>query len=108
MHIYAFGSICRGEVDVSSDLDLLAIVGAEEARPSMERFSVYRYNRIQELWSEGHPFAWHLHREAKAIFLGDGADFLASLSRPSPYRAIRADCAKLYDIFSLACSSLQK
>lgn len=25
MHIYAFGSICRGEIDAASDIDLLAI-----------------------------------------------------------------------------------
>lgn len=32
MHIYAFGSICRGEVDASSDIDMLAIVNGHDAR----------------------------------------------------------------------------
>lgn len=32
MHIYAFGSICRGEIDKNSDIDLLAIVDGFDAR----------------------------------------------------------------------------
>jgi nucleotidyltransferase-like protein/YCII-related domain-containing protein len=79
MHIYAFGSICRGEILLGSDIDLLALVDGYETRLDPDIFSLYSYGRVAELWSEGNPFAWHLFLESKLIFTADGSDFLNSL-----------------------------
>ncbi|WP_305419534.1 nucleotidyltransferase domain-containing protein [Photobacterium leiognathi] len=29
MHIYAFGSICRGDIDIGSDVDMLIIANGQ-------------------------------------------------------------------------------
>ena len=57
MHIYAFGSVCRGDVLPSSDIDLLAITEGHDSRFDPNNYSIYSYNRIKELWQEGNPFA---------------------------------------------------
>lgn len=79
MHIYAFGSVCRGEIDNQSDIDLLAVVAGHDDRFDSSIYSIYSYNRLKELWKEGNPFAWHLASEAKIIFSSNGEDFLSQL-----------------------------
>lgn len=76
-HIYAFGSLCRGELDEFSDVDLLACVESQEQVRNINprRFSVYTHDRIRALWSEGNPFAWHLYLESKLVFASDDKDF---------------------------------
>jgi hypothetical protein len=106
MHIYAFGSLCRGEVDPSSDVDLLAIIEAPGTRFDPEAFSTYSYARIRALWLQGNPFAWHLSLEAKMIFASDGRDFLESLGRPNRYIQRLQDCEKFHAIFRRASASL--
>jgi len=107
MHIYAFGSICRGDVSIGSDVDLLAIVKGQDDRLSPDTFSIYSYRRIEEIWSEGNPFAWHLSLEAKMLFAVDGADFLGALGRPNAYVRCASDCQKFHELFLGAQSSLQ-
>jgi len=41
MHIYAFGSLCRGEIGLDSDIDLLAIVDQFDERLDQKLFSIY-------------------------------------------------------------------
>jgi len=78
MHIYAFGSVCRGEVSRDSDIDLLCIdEGTQADRFDPELYSVYSYERIRELWSEGNPFAWHLWLESRLLFSSDAEDHLS-------------------------------
>jgi hypothetical protein len=107
-HIYAFGSICRGDVDGSSDIDLLAIVDGHNERFNPNEYSIYSYSRIDELWKEGNAFAWHLHLESKLIFSTDGNDHLKSKKQPSRYTQGRADCKKFIDIFLSAKESLSE
>lgn len=99
MHIYAFGSICRGEIDLGSDIDLLACVDDQAKQIDPEKYSVYRYERLQALWKEGNPFAWHLHLESKLLFSTDGSDFLGGLGVPAPYSEGAGDCAKFKQLF---------
>ena len=106
MHIYVFGSICRGDVRQGSDIDLLALVDGYEARFDPDVFSVYSYGRVAELWSEGNPFAWHLFLESKLIFASDGSDFLNSLNSPVRYTACVQDCEKFYGVFCEAYDSI--
>lgn len=107
-HIYAFGSICRGEVDKSSDVDLLAIVDGFDQRFDPNEYSIYSYSRINELWREGNPFAWHLYLEARLIYADDGSDYLRSQPKPSTYKRGLLDCKKFRDVFQSAKESLNK
>ncbi|TAN68810.1 MAG: nucleotidyltransferase [Methylobacter sp.] len=106
MHIYAFGSICRGEVDQGSDIDLLACIENDNLSISKEKFSIYKYPRITELWQEGNPFSWHLHLESKIIFSSDNNDFIKSLGTPSPYMKTAEDCAKFRELFEQSYEAL--
>ncbi len=102
MHIYAFGSICRGEMDDVSDVDLLTIVAKNEPKPNQNVFSVYSYNRIEDLWRNGNPFSWHLYKEAKLIYASNGTDFLKTNGEPSPYDNCVADCSRFALLFNEA------
>jgi hypothetical protein len=105
MHIYAFGSVCRGDVSLGSDVDLLTVVERFDARFSPDTYSIYSYRRITEIWKEGNPFAWHLSREAKLLYASDNTDFLGSLGSPEAYRNCAADCEKFYVLFRDATTS---
>lgn len=108
MHIYAFGSLCRGDVDSKSDIDLLAIVDGRNDRFDSQVFSIYGYERIREIWALGNPFAWHLHLESRFLYSSDGSDFIASLNQPATYTGVIDDCLKFKGIFHAARSELEK
>lgn len=107
-HLYAFGSLCRGEIDELSDVDLLACVETQDQARTIDtgRFSVYTRDRIRALWREGNPFAWHLHLEAKLVFASDGADFLRELGAPREYEKADEDCVKFMRLFEESVQSL--
>ncbi|WP_454665874.1 hypothetical protein [Acinetobacter calcoaceticus] len=106
-HFYAFGSICRGELDQSSDIDLLACVLTPRLDLDPEKFSIYTYDRIKTLWSEGNPFAWHLYLESKMIYSSDDSDFIKELGLPAEYQNSDTDCKKFKAIFLEASDSLK-
>jgi len=108
MHIYAFGSICRGDISVDSDVDLLALVDGHDSRLNPDKFSIYSYTRISELWAAGNAFAWHLALESKIIYSDDGEDFLKALGRPSKYVSALDDCRRFQEIFESALLSVQE
>jgi hypothetical protein len=107
MHIYAFGSVCRGEIDHGSDVDLLACIEASAPQLDISKYSVYQYERLRNLWVEGNPFAWHLHLESRLLFSSNGIDFLKSLGEPSPYKAGESDCAKFRLLFERSYDELK-
>jgi hypothetical protein len=107
-HFYAFGSICRGETDPASDIDLLACVSTPKPEIDPKKFSIYSYERMRQLWREGNPFAWHLHLESRLIFSSDESDFLAKLGTPSKYMKISQDCVKFHMLFSESYHSLMQ
>lgn len=100
--------MCRGEIDLSSDIDLLAIVEGNDANFNPNDYSIYSYSRIEELWREGNPFAWHLFLEAKMIFSSDKSDFMQGLGKPASYTNGVEDCKKFKNIFISACKSLDQ
>ncbi len=108
-HLYAFGSLCRGEIDDLSDVDLLACVETKAQAQQMDsgRFSVYTQARLIDLWREGNPFAWHLHLESKLLYTSDGSDFLQQLGAPHAYANADQDCAKFMRLFQESFSSLR-
>ena len=106
MHIYAYGSICRGEVELGSDIDALAIVDGPDPRFDPAVYSVYPYARLRELWTAGNPFAWHLFMESRLLFADDGVDFIRELGRPEPYTRWHADSEKFCDLYRTAADVL--
>lgn len=107
-HFYVFGSVCRGETDPASDIDLLACLATPNPEIDPKKFSIYTYERLQQLWCEGNPFAWHLHLESRLIFSSDGSDFLLNLGAPSQYTKILEDCIKFRELFSESYYSLMQ
>jgi hypothetical protein len=108
MHIYAFGSICRGEADLFSDIDLLAIVNGRNHSFNPKNYSIYTYARINELWEQGNPFAWHLFLESRLIYSSDSSDYLRNLREPNIYNSGLSDCKKFHEIFLSAKNSIEK
>jgi hypothetical protein len=108
MHIYAFGSICRGDISLDSDVDLLALVEGRDPRLDPDKFSIYSYKRIQELWAAGNAFAWHLAPESKLIYSEDRRDFLKELGTPAAYAGAANDCRRFQTIFETALLSVQE
>jgi len=106
-HIYAFGSVCRGEVTPDSDIDLLAVTGGFDSRFDSELYSVYSYTRISEIWREGNPFAWHLSLEARLLHSPDSSDYLRDLGSPAAYRRARDDCQQFFALFEGSANSLR-
>ncbi|TXG36976.1 nucleotidyltransferase domain-containing protein [Seonamhaeicola maritimus] len=102
MYIYVFGSICRGEIDEFSDVDLLAIVGSNEKinfQLDTQKFSIYKEKRMEELWEEGNPFAWHLFQESKLIHSNNNEDILRNWGKPNPYNNMESDLKKFSSLF---------
>ena len=108
MHIYAFGSICRGDISADSDVDLLALVEGRDSRLNPDKFSIYSYKRIAELWASGNAFAWHLALESKLVHSGDGEDFIKKLGMPSRYVSAEEDCRRFWTIFESSLSSIRE
>jgi len=108
VHIYAFGSVCRGDIDMGSDVDMLIITNGHLEHINPSDYSIYSYDRIKELWEQGNPFAWHLHLESKLVFSQDSLNFLSDLGSPSAYADGESDCVKFYEIFKSACDSINE
>ena len=106
LHIYAFGSICRGEIGPGSDIDLLAITTGGTNELSRSMFSIYSHSKIRRIWKEGNPFAWHLHLESTLIYGSDGNDFIGVLGSPEAYTKSREDCEQFLGIYRQAIASL--
>jgi hypothetical protein len=101
------GSICRGDILPTSDIDLIAIVDRYDERLNQDDYSIYSYRRIQQIWEEGNPFAWHLALESKLLFASDQKDFMKSLNEPARYRKATLDCQKFFSLFREATHSVK-
>lgn len=108
MHIYAFGSVCRGDIDIGSDVDMLVISNGKLDHINPLDYSIYSYERISELWEQGNPFAWHLHLESKLVFSQDSSNYLLDLGSPKAYSEGESDCRKFYEIFKSAFYSINE
>ncbi|WP_127078873.1 nucleotidyltransferase domain-containing protein [Rhodomicrobium lacus] len=108
LHVYAFGSICRGEILPGSDVDLLAVTTGSANQLSRAMFSIYSHAKIARIWADGNPFAWHLHLEAKLIYGSDDRDFFFTLGSPATYNNTHKDCERFLEIFRQARNSAEK
>lgn len=105
LHVYAFGSICRGEISAGSDIDLLAVTTGPANELSRSQFSIYSHSKIARIWEDGNPFAWHLHLESRLIYSSDSRDFISTLGPPATYSRAREDCERFLALFSHARAS---
>lgn len=109
MHLYAFGSICRGEIDQYSDIDILAVVeNVDQSTFDANKFSIYSYERLKNLWVEGNPFAWHLMLESKLLYSSSGDDFIKKLGRTGKYNKVKEDCQRFSTLFKIAKDNLNQ
>jgi predicted nucleotidyltransferase len=98
--IFLFGSAARGDLDEASDIDVIAIYGSavlDVRRCDIKAALTQRYGnrvalaeysqvRIEEMFTQGHLFAWHLFNEAKPLKRnGSATEHAYSFPRPSPY-----------------------
>lgn len=106
--IYIFGSVARGEVSSTSDVDVLVIPrgpGPQESYPAA--WSVYSTTTVESYYRQGRLFAWHLHLEAKCVFAPGGANFLDSIGPPAPYTTYREDISDLEAIMGEALAQIR-
>ena len=109
MHIYVYGSVCRGEFVPGSDVDLLAVLDDSSKTVDLGLSIPYmRLRRLEDLWAQGNPFAWHLAIESKLIYAEDDFDVIGGLDQPAPYANWQADSKKFYELFVEAAAVLAK
>jgi hypothetical protein len=106
--IYAFGSVTRGDVSPTSDVDILVL----DDIPSNSRFprdwSVYSRSVVANYYKSGRLFAWHLHLEAVLLHPTGGGGFLAKLGAPSRYTTATDDIADLRVLLSGSLDEIRR
>lgn len=105
--IYVFGSICRGEVSPTSDVDILVLPFTNDRSNYPISWSIYAPDLLREYFSQGRLFAWHLHFEAKCIFSPYERPFLSLLGSPAPYSTMSKDIRELEQLLQEAISELK-
>lgn len=89
--IYIFGSVVRGEVSPTSDIDVLVVPLGDESPGYPATWSVYSPEILQSYFESGRLFAWHLHLEAKCVHSAKRTPYLLSLGPPAPYSTAGED-----------------
>lgn len=104
---YIFGSVCRGEPDEGSDVDVLVV--AENGRAHLNlpaAWSCYGRNRLRILFRRGTLFAWHLYLESVQLWpLGPGG-YLKKIGPPKPYTGAIREITDLQHILLDASKEL--
>jgi hypothetical protein len=98
--IYVFGSVMRGEVSPTSDIDILVLPLTSDRSQFPVNWSIYSPDLIREYFHRGRLFAWHLYYEARCIFTPNETSFLETLGVPAPYATMKQDIADLSKLLS--------
>lgn len=102
---FLFGSSARGDADSASDTDVLIVYDREPSPLDRQRakesvteqllqdcaFAEYTWQRLADMFADGHLFAWHLHHEARPLRVSGFGDREFSLPKPAPYLSSRRD-----------------
>jgi hypothetical protein len=106
---YIFGSVCRGEPDPGSDIDVLAICDQPKASQELPAsWSVYSPRRLRQLFKRGTLFAWHLYLEAVPIWPRGKTGFLKRFGPPGTYRGAKREISDLGEILCTAVTELKR
>jgi hypothetical protein len=105
--IYIFGSIVRGEVASSSDVDVLVIPFGNAGPEYPTSWSVYRPETIKRYFKLGKLFAWHLHLESVCIFSASNVPFLESIGKPEKYAEAQSDIRTFKLILQQAVNNIR-
>ncbi len=84
--LYIFGSAVRGEIDASSDLDVLAVPATGITASYPEGWSIYQRSTLKRYFEEGRLFAWHLHLESVCVYKPTKESYIEGLGRPALYK----------------------
>jgi hypothetical protein len=107
--IYIFGSVMRGEVSLTSDVDVLVIPDGPQRRDSYpDSWSVYSAEIIKSYHRAGRLFAWHLQMEAKCVYSPTKDNLLDRLGRPAPYTTYWEDINDLEALMNEALAEIRK
>lgn len=106
--IYAFGSVTRGDVSPTSDVDILVLDDAPCSSHFPQTWSVYSKATVSKYYETGRLFAWHLHLEAVLLHSSAANGFLASLGKPSPYATAAEDIAALRELLSSSIDEIRQ
>ncbi|WP_425251483.1 nucleotidyltransferase family protein [Janthinobacterium sp. NFX145] len=101
LSIRVFGSVARKENNEGSDLDILIVSEKNEFIPEIIKesfqqhknveFSTYSRSRLEEMFNEGHLFAWHLYLESIPAENDPGNNWFSELGAPNPYKEANID-----------------
>jgi hypothetical protein len=106
--IYVFGSLVRGEVGSTSDVDVLVVpVGLKPCADYPRAWSTYSRQSLQTYHSAGRLFAWHLWLEAKCVFTPLSRAWLHSLGPPAPYASWEDDIDELAALLAQSIEQLR-
>ena len=104
--IYAFGSIVRGDVLPTSDVDILVVSDSEESGNYPSEWSVYSPKLLEKYYLKGRLFAWHLHLDAILIYTSSERDCLTRLGTPVEYSSGLEDISELTQILKVALNRI--
>lgn len=93
--LYVFGSVARGEVSPTSDIDILVIPFTSDRSLFPAEWSIYSPELVEDYFRKGRLFAWHLYLEAQCIFTPNKTSFLDALGAPAPYSTMAQDILEL-------------
>lgn len=106
--LYIFGSITRGEVSLTSDVDILVIpLGSQRRENYPDKWSVYSAEVVESHYQLGRLFAWHLHLEARCLYSPTSDNLLSRLGPPAPYTTYREDIDDLESIMNEALAEIR-
>jgi predicted nucleotidyltransferase len=105
--LYIFGSICRGEISPTSDVDVLVVPFVDDRSCFPSNWSIYTPELLREYYSQGRLFAWHLHLEARNIFTSNDRPYLSVLGEPAPYSTMRRDINDLEELLQESVNELR-
>lgn len=106
MWIYVFGSICRGEIDINSDVDTLCICAPNEISLAPNQMQSYSIAFLEEIFKNGDLFAHHLYHESKLIYSSDGDDVIRNIGKPAPYGQWEEDFQSFIDVANFAINEI--
>lgn len=107
-----FGSHARGEADEGSDIDVLLVLDDATAGPPLmdlpgkPDISIYSRDKLEQMFREGHLFAWHLFLESIPYCSTRSEAWFRSLGKPAEYREAQQDIAQFMGILEEALAGM--